>query len=119
MLKSQQLTMVKSVVLMGAVLAVTACSSHNQKPVMAQFQPQYCYQTTTIETTNGDTVNSKGLTECTDNPKNKHFLAYSGMANDCREHYYEIFLNGKMQRQRGFVCQKLDGTWEIVNHPFN
>ena len=118
MLKSQQLTMVKSVVLMGAVLAVTACSSHNQKPVMAQFQPQYCYQTTTIET-NNNTVNSKGLTECTDNPKNKHFLAYSGMAKDCREHYYEIFLNGKMQRQRGFVCQKLDGSWEIVNHPFN
>lgn len=118
MQKLSQKTTIKSIAMVGAVLALSACSSHNQKPVMAQFQPQYCYQTTTIET-NNNTVNSKGLTECTDNPKNKHFLAYSGMAKDCREHYYEIFLNGKMQRQRGFVCQKLDGSWEIVNHPFN
>ena len=110
--------LINPVIIAGAVMALSACSSHN-KPVMSQFQPQYCHQTTTINTNNGQTVNSKGLTECTDNPKNKHFLAYSGIAKTCREHFYEIWLNGKAVKQRGFVCQKLDGSWEIVNHPYN
>ena len=116
-------TLINSVIIAGAVMALNACSSHNNKPVMAQFKPQYCYQTTTINTDNNgtgnSTVSSKGVTECTENRNNKHFLAYSGMAKDCREHWYEIILDGKIVPQRGFVCQKLDGSWEIVGHPYN
>tara|TARA_B100000242_G_scaffold235036_1_gene174915 strand:+ start:892 stop:1224 length:333 start_codon:yes stop_codon:yes gene_type:complete len=106
------------VLLTGAVALLSACSSHNQ-PVMSQFKPQYCYQTTTINTTDGNTVNSKGITECSDNPKNKHFLAYSEIAKDCREYWYDIWLNGKAVAQRGYVCQKINGEWEIVSHPYN
>jgi len=86
---------------------------------MAQFQPQYCYQTTKIETKNGNEISSQDVTECSDNPNNKHFLAFSGMAKKCREHYYDVWYHGKKQKQRGFVCQKLDGTWEVINHPYN
>jgi len=119
MLRPHNSTMVRTVVMLGAVLAISACSSHNQKPVMAQFEPQYCHTNSKYTLKDGNKANSRVDVNCTDNPKDKHFLAYSGMAKDCREHYYEIFLNGKMQRQRGFVCQKLDGSWEIVNHPYN
>ena len=118
MQKLLHLTITKSFVIVGAVLALSACSS-NTMPTMAQFEPQYCHTKSKYTLKNGNKANSRVDVNCTDNPKDKHFLAYSGMAKDCREHYYEIFLNGKMQRQRGFVCQKLDGSWEIVNHPYN
>ncbi len=119
MLRPHNSTMVRSVVLLGAVLAISACSSHNQKPVMAQFQPQYCHTDSQYTLKDGNKANSRVDVKCTDNPENKHFLAYSGMAKTCREHYYEINLNGKPVRQRGFVCKKLDGSWEIVHHPYN
>tara|TARA_A100001035_G_scaffold275845_1_gene269840 strand:+ start:676 stop:1008 length:333 start_codon:yes stop_codon:yes gene_type:complete len=106
------------IILAGAVAILSACSS-NKQPVMSQFKPQYCYQTTTINTTDGTNVNSKGVTECTDNPNNKHFLAYSEIAKDCREYWYDIWLNGKAVAQRGYVCQKINGEWEIVSHPYN
>ena len=119
MLRPHNSTMVRSIVMLGAVLAVTACSSHTEKPVMAQFQPQYCHTDSHYTVKNGNKANSRVDVRCTDNPKDKHFLAYSGMAKTCREHYYEIWLNGQAVQQRGFVCQKLDGSWEIVNHPYN
>ena len=111
--------MFKQLVMVGAVLSISACSSYNsQTPVMAQFKPQYCYQTTTINTQNGNTVNSQGKTECSDNPNNKHFLAYSGMAKDCREHWYDIVIGGTPVKQRGYECQKLDGSWEVLHNPY-
>lgn len=109
----------KGVLIIGAVSALAACSSTPQTPVMAQFKPQYCYQTTTINTQNGNTVNSQGVTQCSDNPENKHFLAYSDIAKNCREFFYDMWLNNNVEKQRGFICQKFDGTWEIVNHPYN
>ena len=118
MLKLSQKTLIRSTLIVGAVLALSACSS-NTMPTMAQFEPQYCHTKSKYTLKNGNKANSRVDVNCTDNPKDKHFLAYSGMAKDCREHYYEIFLNGKMSRQRGFVCQKLDGSWEVLNHPYN
>ncbi len=111
--------MFRTIAILGAVgLTMAGCSSHTPK-TMAQFEPQYCYQSNTIKTKNGNTVSSEGLTECTDNPANKHFLAYSGLAKDCREHWYSIILKGKEEKRRGYICQKIDGTWEVVNHPYN
>ena len=111
-------TIINTVIIAGAVM-LSACSSHNDKPVMAQFQPQYCHTDSQYTLQNGNKANSRVDVKCTDNPKNKHFLAYSGMAQTCREHWYEIVLNGKVVPQRGYVCQKLDGSWEIVGHPYN
>ena len=110
--------LIKTTLIAGAVM-LSACSSSNNKPVMAQFQPQYCHTDSQHTLENGNKANSRVDVRCTDNPKDKHFLAYSGMAKTCREHYYDIWLNGKAVTQRGFVCQKIDGSWEIVNHPYN
>jgi len=118
-LKYQQYsTIVKAIILGGAVMAISACSS-NVKPVMSQFEPQYCHTKSKYTLQDGNKANSRIDVNCTDDPEDKHFLAYSGMAKTCREHYYDIWLNGKAVTQRGFVCQKIDGSWEIVNHPYN
>ena len=110
---------IRSILMVGAVLVLSACSSNNIQPTMARFEPQYCHTKSEYTLKNGNKANSRVDVNCTDDPKDKHFLAYSGMAKDCREHYYVINLNGKRVRQRGFVCQKIDGSWEIVNHPYN
>lgn len=111
-------TLINTTVVAGAVLALSACSSTPETPVMAQFQPQYCHTAENIHINNGETVSSDVKLNCTDNPADKHFLAYSGLAKNCREYFYEINLAGKWEKQRGFVCQKFDGSWEIVHHPF-
>lgn len=113
------LRLTKGLCIVGAVSVLTACSSTPQTPVMAQFQPQYCHTKSNHTLVNGETASSKVDVNCTDDPADKHFLAYSGVAKNCREHFYEIYLAGRWEKQRGFVCQKFDGSWEIVNHPYN
>ncbi len=99
--------------------SLTACGSRNQTPVMAQFQPQYCHTQSKHSLVDGSTASSRVDVNCTDDPADKHFLAYSGMAESCREHYYDVWYHGKKVTQRGFVCLKPNGRWEVVNHPFN
>ena len=67
--------------LIVAVLALSACSSNSQ--YQYHDNQQYCYQTTEIET-HGDTVRSKGLTQCTDKPRVEHVVKDAGVASDCR-----------------------------------
>lgn len=111
--------LINKVLLVGAVLTLSACSSNpSSTPVMSQFEPQYCHTNEDIVLKDGQTVSSDVRLTCTDNPADKHFLAYSELAKNCREHFYQINIAGKWERQRGFVCQKFDGSWEIVNHPF-
>ena len=43
------------------------------------------------------------------------FLAFSGIAKECKEYWFEMYVAGKWQRKRGYVCQKFDGSWEMVN----
>lgn len=117
--KSPSRILISKLFVLGAVLGLSACSTNPGTPVMAQFQPQYCHTAEDITLQNGETVNSNVRLTCTDNPEDKHFLAYSGIAKNCREHWYEIIIAGKWEKQRGFVCQKFDGSWEIVNHPYN
>ena len=114
----KQVKIINPLIIVGAVMALSACSS-NTVPVMAQFEPQYCHTDSEYTLQNGNKANSRVDVKCTDNPNNKHFLAYSGVAKECREYFYEINLNGQDQYQRGYVCQKMDGTWEIVSHPYN
>lgn len=110
--------MKKLLPLLVLISSLTACSSHQQTPVMAQFEPQYCHTKSNTTLTNGSTVSSQTDITCTDDPKDKHFLAYSGIAETCREHYYYVWYNGQKHRQRGYVCQRPDGRWEVLNHPF-
>jgi len=47
----------------------------------------------------------------------KDFLAYSGIAKECSEFWFDILLNKSFIKRKGYVCQKFDGSWEIVSNP--
>ena len=111
--------MVRGILIIGAMAVLSACSGTPQTPVMAQFKPQYCHTQSEHTLVNDEKASSRVDVKCTDNPEDKHFLAYSGIAKTCREHYYDVWYHGKRHKQRGFVCKKIDGSWEVVYHPFN
>jgi hypothetical protein len=73
--------MIRLVAVLGAVLALSACSS----PPSHKYHndAQYCYQTTKIYT-KGENVSSEGLTECSDKPRVEHIVKDVGVASDCR-----------------------------------
>ena len=101
--------MLRLLLLITSLTILSACSSTKE---VASTQ-QFCYSKGTIEQTNTDTVNSKFVYECDDRPANNWKLQL-GIADNCREHWYDVFLNGKRVQRRGYVCQKFDGSWEVV-----
>lgn len=101
--------MLRSLLLITSLAILAGCSSTKQ---VANTQ-QFCYSKGTIEQTNNDTVNSKFVHECDDRPANNWQLQL-GIAENCRPHYYDVFLQGKRVTRRGYVCQKFDGSWEVV-----
>lgn len=80
---------------------------------------QYCYTSQTIETENRESVNSKTVVKCSDDPIEKFIPARTGVGKNCGEFNYWMTLAGKPVQRRGFACQKYDGTYEIVPHAFN
>tara|TARA_B110000285_G_scaffold76659_1_gene88308 strand:- start:1902 stop:2261 length:360 start_codon:yes stop_codon:yes gene_type:complete len=75
--------MTKLLVLLGAMLALSACSTTPTTNNGYHSNSQYCYQTTKIRT-QGEYVSSEGLTECTDKPRMEHVVKDAGVASDCR-----------------------------------
>lgn len=73
---------------------------------------QYCYTNETITNENGR-VDSRTSLECTDRPAETWRRAFN-IADTCREYYYDIRLNNRTEKRRGYVCQKFDGSWEVV-----
>ena len=45
----------------------------------------------------------------------KDFLAYSGIAKECKEYWFDMYIANEWIRKKGYVCQKFDGSWEMVN----
>lgn len=83
------------------------------------WSEQYCnLKTETINTvdSNGMVIDSKTTEVLVCDDSVKDFLAYSGIAKECREYYYHINLKGYLMKKKGYVCEKLDGSFEIV-HP--
>ena len=52
---------------------------------------------------------------CNDNPTQRLFQMQSGMAKNCGEFTYWMKIGGRDVPRKGVSCQKLDGSWEIVN----
>lgn len=95
--------------LLTSILA--GCSSTPQ--VASDWeQQQYCYTDETI-TQNNDVIDSRKTVDCTDRPA-ENWRRQLGVADTCREYLYNVRLNNRIERRRGYVCQKMDGSWEIV-----
>ena len=104
--------MIRSIVTLGAMISLIGCSS---SPKVVAEKPQYCYTSQTIQTQNGNKVNSNTTVECSDDQVKRLFHVRSGMAPTCGEFFYWTKIGGRDVQRKGVSCQKPDGTWEIVN----
>jgi len=96
---------------------LTGCSS---TPRAVAEKPQYCYTSQTIQTKNGEKVESKTLVECTDDQIKRLSAPRLGMADHCGTYTYNIMLSGRYVQRKGISCQVLNERgevigWEVVN----
>ena len=106
----------KAILLSGAAVLLTACSS-TYKPVPNN---QFCdlkSETVAIIENGKQVEKTFEVMKCNDNRVERLVHAQSGIAKDCGEYKYMINLKGRVQERRGYACQKYDGTYEIVPHP--
>lgn len=102
----------KIAIILAASLVAAGCSS---APKVVAEKPQYCHTSQTIETRNGEKVDSTTMVECTDDQIKRLFQVRSGMAPNCGVFTYWTKIGGKDVQRKGISCQKPDGTWEVVN----
>ncbi len=84
------------------------------------WNDQYCnIETITLvnKDKSGKIIYQQAVEKVVCNDGVKDFLAYSGIAKECREFRFTIMLNNRRTPKRGYVCQKFDGSWEIVHNP--
>lgn len=92
-------------------VALTGCAS---KPA-PKHQGQYCYTDQTIVKRGGSVVDSQTVLQCTDRPGQQTAIQRAGIDSKCEEFWYSESRWGKMVPVRGVRCEKLNGTWEIIN----
>ena len=92
------------------VISSAGCSTPNYN-----YEAPYCYTDQTIELDQGTTVNSNTVLECTDRPGQQTSIARAGIDVGCEEFWYTESQWGKLKDVRGVRCEKLDGSWEILN----
>ena len=97
-------------------LLLSGCSS---SPKVQAKTEQFCdmkSKTVSIRK-DGQVVDEKTVEvmECNDNRIQRLFQVQSGMAPNCGEFSYWMQIGGKHVQRKGVSCQKLDGTWEVVN----
>jgi uncharacterized protein YcfL len=91
---------------------LVGCSS---APRIQAQKPQYCHTSQTIQTKNGETVNSVTQVECTDDQVKRVTTARLGMSKNCGYFTSWMKKGGKDVQYRAISCQLPDGSWEIVN----
>lgn len=98
--------------LIGVVL-LGACSSTPPQNFTEAGYP-YCYADETHVTVNGET-DSIQITECTDRPGKQAQILRAGIESSCEEFWYTEMRYGREFPVRGVRCEKLDGSWEILD----
>jgi hypothetical protein len=93
-------------------MALTGCSS---SPKVVAQKPQYCYTSQKIVTEDKEVVSSRTEVDCTDDQIKRLAVARIGMAPNCGEFTYWMNIGGSNVQRKGISCQKLDGSWEVVN----
>ena len=99
---------------LGLVLFVISTSAEAGGP----WSDQYCNaKTETIITKNtkGEVVNKQTVETLVCDDGAKDFLAYSGIAKECKEYWLDMYIANEWIRKKGYVCQKFDGSWEMVS----
>lgn len=95
-----------------SLVLIAGCSS---APKISAQKPQYCYTNQTIELQNGEKVDSKTVIECSDDQIKRMPAVRLGMSGNCGTFTYWTKIGGRDVQRQGISCQKLDGTWEVIN----
>jgi len=99
-------------VLALALIVLSGCASQPQ--TMTEQGYPYCYSDEKHVTKNGQT-DSTQVVQCTDRPGKQAELLRAGVDNSCEEYWYYEFRYNTRYPVRGVRCEKLDGSWEILN----
>lgn len=102
----------KSIVLVLGVVFLIGCSSAPKTQTA-----QYCYTNQEIDVSDGNTVSSRTKVRCSDDGVERITIRNMGIAPQCGEYKYLMTIKGRVQERRGYACQKMDGTYEIMPHP--
>jgi hypothetical protein len=101
--------MLRLVLLLGA-LSLAGCASKS-----APYQSQYCYTDQTIVKQGDSVVSSATVLECTDRPGQQTAIQRAGIDSKCEEFWYPERRWNTTVNVRGVRCEKLNGTWEVLN----
>ena len=93
------------------VLALSGCASNNHY----DYTPQYCYTDQKIVKQGDTSVSSATVVQCTDRPGQQMQIARAGIDSKCEEFFYPERRWNTTVEVRGVRCEKLDGSWEVLN----
>jgi hypothetical protein len=98
-------------VLVGSFMVGGCASSSPTKTAR-----QYCYTSKDITVKNGENVDSTTQVRCNDDPIETIPTVKMGISPKCFENPYRHQLpSGRVVEGMNYVCQKRDGSWEIID----
>jgi hypothetical protein len=103
------------VLIVALFILISFLSGCSSTPRVEARKPQYCHTSQAILTKNGEKVESATLVECTDDQVKRLTASRMGLASNCGEFTYWMQVGGNNVQRKGISCQKLDGTWEVIN----
>jgi len=98
------------VVLLVTSIALVGCASNH-----IDYSPSYCYTDQTVIKRDDASVSSATVVQCTDRPGQQMQIARGGIDSKCEEFFYPERRWNTTVTVRGVRCEKLDGTWEVLN----
>ena len=102
------------IILLFLVIALAGCSSTK---VVAE-KPQYCHTSQTIQTKNGERVESQTIVECTDDQFKRLTAVRMGMADHCGISNRTVQSGGKLVNIQVKSCQILDHNGNVVGYEY-
>lgn len=102
--------MIRLAILASAMTLVGCASSPSPT-----YQSQYCYTDQVIVKQGNSVVDSATVLQCTDRPGQQMAIQRAGIDAKCEEFWYPEHRWNKTINVRGVRCEKLDGTWEVLN----
>lgn len=97
------------------IIFLTGCSS---SPKVQAEKPQYCYTSQTIQTQNGEKVESKTVVECTDDQFKRLTSVRMGMSDHCGISNRTVQSGGKIVNVQIKSCQILDHNGNVVGYEY-
>lgn len=93
------------------IVLLSACASSDN----IVYKPPYCYTDQSITLQNGESVSSETTLECSDRPGQQTQIQRAGIDAGCEEFVYTEIRKGRRVPTRGVRCEKLDGSWEVLD----